>query len=60
MSGIIDQNEISKRTVGDFRIGKTIGKGSYAIVKKSIDKILNEKRALKVYSFKKLQTLKRK
>jgi len=51
--------EDDELTIGDFKIGKIIGKGSYANVKIARNRLNSKKCALKCYIKKKLQTIKR-
>jgi serine/threonine protein kinase len=46
---LVDTNEETKREMTDFKIGKLIGKGSYANVKIAKDMIINKRVAMKIY-----------
>ena len=48
------ERKLNYRTIIDFEIGKTIGKGSYAVVKRAKDILDDKDVALKYYSKNKL------
>ena len=54
-----DDEDYEGRVLSDFRHGKLIGKGSYAMVKIARDRKTRKKMALKYYDKKNLQTIKR-